>query len=54
MQLQAGTDRLLARLTRRSVAALGLKPGAAAYAVLKSVALAKSDIGTAHFEPPIG
>jgi molybdate transport system ATP-binding protein len=48
VQLQAGSDRLLARLTRRSVDALGLKPGAQIHAVIKSVALAKSDIGTAH------
>jgi molybdate transport system ATP-binding protein len=48
VQLQAGSDRLLARLTRRSVDALGLAPGVAAYAVVKSVALAKGDIGTAH------
>lgn len=48
VQLQAGSDLLLARLTQRSVAALGLKPGVAAHAVLKSVALAKSDIGTPH------
>jgi molybdate transport system ATP-binding protein len=51
VQLQAGSDRLLARLTRRSVDALGLKPGIAAHAVIKSVALAKSDIGTAHALP---
>jgi molybdate transport system ATP-binding protein len=48
IQLRAGEDLLLARITRRSVAALGLKPGVAAHAVLKSVALAKSDIGTPH------
>ena len=48
VQLQAGSDLLLARLTQRSVAALGLKRGVAAHAVLKSVALAKSDIGTPH------
>ncbi|WP_119274153.1 molybdenum ABC transporter ATP-binding protein [Taklimakanibacter deserti] len=48
VQLQAGSDRLLARLTRRSVDALGLEPGAQVHAVIKSVALAKSDIGTAH------
>jgi molybdate transport system ATP-binding protein len=51
VQLQAGSDRLLARLTRRSVDALDLKPGVAAHAVVKSVALAKSDIGTAHLVP---
>ena len=48
VQLRAGQDLLLARLTRRSVAALDLKPGVAAHAVLKSVALAKSDIGPPH------
>jgi molybdate transport system ATP-binding protein len=48
VQLQAGSDRLLARLTRRSVDALGLEPGVQIHAVIKSVALAKSDIGTAH------
>ncbi len=36
----AGTD-LRARLTRRSVAALGLRPGLGCFAVLKSVALAR-------------
>ncbi|MEZ5832333.1 MAG: molybdenum ABC transporter ATP-binding protein [Dongiaceae bacterium] len=48
IQLKAGEDLLLARVTRRSVAALDLRPGVAAHAVLKSVALAKSDIGTPH------
>jgi molybdate transport system ATP-binding protein len=48
VQLKAGEDLLLARITQRSVGALGLKPGVAVHAVLKSVALAKSDIGTPH------
>ena len=48
VQLRAGQDLLLARVTRRSVASLGLEPGVAAHAVLKSVALAKSDIGVPH------
>jgi molybdate transport system ATP-binding protein len=48
VQLRAGQDLLLARITQRSVAALGLAPGVAAHAVLKSVALAKSDIGAPH------
>ncbi len=48
VQLRAGHDLLLARITRRSVTALGLQPGVAVYAVLKSVALAKSDIGAPH------
>jgi molybdate transport system ATP-binding protein len=43
--LDLGGERLLARLTRRSVAALGLAEGQAVFAVLKSVALAQGDIG---------
>jgi molybdate transport system ATP-binding protein len=54
IQLRAGEDLLLARITRRSVTALGLKPGVAAHAVLKSVALAKSDIGTPHARSSAG
>ena len=50
VQLRVGQDLLLARITRRSAVALGLKPGIAAHAVLKSVALAKSDIGAPHAE----
>jgi len=50
VQMRAGRDLLLARITRRSATALGLKPGIAAHAVLKSVALAKSDIGVPHVE----
>jgi molybdate transport system ATP-binding protein len=38
-------DRLLARITRRSLDSLGLGPGLKCFAVLKSVALAQSDIG---------
>jgi molybdate transport system ATP-binding protein len=48
VQLRAGQDLLLARITRRSANALGLKPGVVVHAVLKSVALAKSDIGAPH------
>ena len=40
----AGT--LLARLTRRSVARLGLVPGLRCHAILKSVAIAPEDVGT--------
>ena len=43
--LDLGGERLLARVTRRSVAALGLAEGQAVFAVLKSVALAQGDIG---------
>lgn len=43
--LDLGAERLLARVTRRSVAALGLAEGQEVFAVLKSVALAQGDIG---------
>ncbi|MDG3039962.1 molybdenum ABC transporter ATP-binding protein [Roseicyclus marinus] len=43
LDTQAG--RVLARITRRSVAALGLEPGASVHAVLKSVAVAPADVG---------
>jgi molybdopterin-binding protein len=36
---------VLARITRRSVAGLGLQPGARCYAVIKTVALAPQDVG---------
>ena len=45
IQLRAGPDMLLARITRRSVTALNLQPGLALYAILKSVAVAPGDIG---------
>ena len=44
--LAAGEDRLLARVTRRSVAALGLSVGTPCYIVLKSVAVSRVDVGT--------
>ncbi|MCK0150639.1 molybdenum ABC transporter ATP-binding protein [Marivita sp. S6314] len=44
VQLQAGQDRLLARVTRRSADAMGLAPGTACYAVMKSVAVSPTDI----------
>ncbi len=46
VQLQCGTDRLLARITRRSAEALGLAPGDAAHAIIKSVSIAHVDVGT--------
>ena len=46
--LQSGDDRLLARVTQRSVDALGLTQGLACYAVVKSVAVAQGDIGLAR------
>jgi molybdate transport system ATP-binding protein len=43
--LDTPAGRLLARITRRSVAALGLAPGVPAHAILKSVATAPQDVG---------
>jgi molybdate transport system ATP-binding protein len=45
VSLQCGEDRLLARITRRSAAALGLEPGSACFAIVKSVAVAQGNIG---------
>lgn len=47
VQLRAGDDLLLARITRRSCDALGLAEGLPVFAVLKSVAVARRDIGSA-------
>jgi len=45
--LAMGEERLLARLTRRSVEALGLEPGQSCHAIMKSVAVAPEDVGGA-------
>lgn len=45
LTLRLGEERLLARLTQRSVRALGLTVGQQVFAVLKSVALAQGDVG---------
>jgi molybdate transport system ATP-binding protein len=45
IQLKAGEDLLLARITQRSALALALEPGADCFAILKSVAVAQSDVG---------
>lgn len=42
--LQSGSDRVLARITRRSARQMGLKPGMTCYAVIKSVSVAQSDV----------
>ena len=47
VQLRAGQDLLLARITRRSAEAMGLAPGVEVYAILKSVAVARDDLGAA-------
>ena len=48
-----GGDRLLARVTRRSAEALELAPGLRCYAVIKSVSVARSDVGR-FGAPPSG
>jgi len=47
VRLRCGDASLLARITQRSAATLGLAEGQACFAVIKSVAIAKSDIGSA-------
>ncbi len=44
VQLQAGEDKLLARITRRSADAMRLTDGSVCYAVMKSVAVSQTDI----------
>lgn len=48
VQLKAGDNLLLARITRRSADALALHEGAPAYAVLKAVSVPRGAIGDAH------
>lgn len=50
--LDTAAGRVLARITRRSAAALGLAPGVAAHAVIKSVSVAPADIGTGRRDAP--
>ncbi|MVO16309.1 molybdenum ABC transporter ATP-binding protein [Parasedimentitalea huanghaiensis] len=45
VQLQCGQDHLLARITRRSAQALGLAAGVSCHAVIKSVSVARHDVG---------
>ncbi|MFA3920893.1 molybdenum ABC transporter ATP-binding protein [Ruegeria hyattellae] len=45
VQLKSGDDLLLARVTRRSAEALGLKPGTQVHAVIKAVSVARTDVG---------
>ncbi|KGF67343.1 molybdenum ABC transporter ATP-binding protein [Hoeflea sp. BAL378] len=47
IQLRAGEDLLLARVTRRSALALELAPGVACFAILKTVAVAQTNVGGA-------
>ena len=45
VQLEAGDEIILARITRRSAAALDLAPGRNVHAILKAVSIAKESIG---------
>jgi molybdate transport system ATP-binding protein len=45
VSLDTSAGRLLARITRRSVASLGLVPGTACHAVIKTVAVAPENVG---------
>lgn len=45
VQLRAGEEMLIARVTRRSVAELGLAAGSAVFAVLKAVSVAQENVG---------
>lgn len=49
--LRLGTERLLARVTRRSVRALALAPGTACHVVLKAMSVAPQDVGGPGEEP---
>ncbi|MFU8883563.1 MAG: molybdenum ABC transporter ATP-binding protein [Rhodobacterales bacterium] len=52
--LAVGQDRLSARITRRSVLAMGLSAGQTCHAVIKTVALAPGDVGTGRAKTPPG
>lgn len=48
--LACGTDRLLARITRRSATAMGLSEGKPLFAILKATAVGQQDIGASGAE----
>jgi molybdate transport system ATP-binding protein len=45
VSLAVGTERLLARITRRSAQALDIGEGRAVWAIVKAVAIAPEDVG---------
>ncbi len=45
VQMQSGQDRLLARITRRSADAMALRAGDTVHAIIKTVSIARTDIG---------
>jgi molybdate transport system ATP-binding protein len=51
VRLDLGGESLLARITRRSAGTLGIAPGAAVFAVVKSVAVAQGDVGSQDGSP---
>lgn len=52
VQVAVGTDRILARITRRSAEALGLECGTQVFVILKSVSVAPADVGTPERPDP--
>ncbi|MDB5663689.1 molybdenum ABC transporter ATP-binding protein [Cypionkella sp.] len=46
IQLAVGSEHMLARITARSAKALSLSPGQPIFAIVKSVAVAQTDVGT--------
>lgn len=48
VRIRTGEDVILARVTQRSVAALGLAPGEDVFAIIKSLAVTSGNIGRAH------
>ena len=51
VQLRAGDNMLLARITRRSVEALGLAPGDSVFALLKAVSISKANVADVLSDP---
>ncbi|MGB3251050.1 MAG: TOBE domain-containing protein, partial [Tabrizicola sp.] len=47
VRLRLGDEHLLARITRRSVRLLDLRPGTKVFAVLKTVSVGRENVGTA-------
>ena len=47
VRLRLGEEHLLARVTRRSVRVLDLRPGERVFAVLKTVSVGRENVGTA-------
>jgi molybdate transport system ATP-binding protein len=50
VQLDCGGDSVVARVTRKSVEELGLKPGLAVHAIIKSIAFDPEVLGIAGRE----